>query len=70
MATNFKYAASKEEQGVPFLGKVLSADSAGFAIDNLANSQLLTEILKELKIMNLHNAVITDNHFKRTEVEV
>jgi len=31
--------------------------------------QLLTEILKQLKIMNLHLSILTDNQINNTEVE-
>jgi len=40
--------------------KVLTAD--------LDSQQALNGILKELKIMNLHLQLITDEHIKRTEV--
>jgi len=31
-------------------------------------SELLNEILKQVKIMNMHLAIITDNDIKKTEV--
>ena len=33
------------------------------------NEQILTDILKQLKIMNLHLTILTDNDIKKTEVE-
>ncbi len=33
------------------------------------NRQLLTNILKQLKIMNLHLSIMSDNTIKKTEVE-
>jgi len=38
--------------------------------DDPDTQQLLTEILKELRILTLHMMVLTDNTFKKTEVEV
>ena len=39
------------------------------AITDPTNEQLLTDILKQLKIMNLHLTILTDNDIKKTEVE-
>lgn len=36
----------------------------------LSSEQILLDILKELKIMNLHLSLMTDTTIKKTEVEV
>ncbi len=35
---------------------------------NLTQEELLGEILKQLKIMNFHLSILTDNDIKKTEV--
>ena len=44
-------------------------DSETTNILNTDSVQLLSDILKELKIMNIHLSMITGNEIKRTEVE-
>jgi len=38
-------------------------------VEDNANRVLLTAVLKELKILNLHMSVMTDNTFDKQDVE-
>ena len=39
------------------------------AVTDSEITQLMTEVLKELKIMNIHNSIMTDTQIQRTDVE-
>lgn len=58
-----------------YFDKVSINDSDGNAInpskeeEQLNSQDLLEDIIKELKIMNLHLALITNTHITKTEVE-
>jgi len=38
-------------------------------VEDVDSNQLLMMVLKELRILNLHMAVMTDNHFVEGDVE-
>jgi len=64
-----KYAGPSEDNA-SLLGTVYTVGSGVTLTQDLDLNQLLTEVLKELKIANLHNSVLSDNVFQRTEVHV
>jgi len=48
---------------------VSSNEGNNVRTSNVNTESLLSSILKELKIMNLHLSILTDNTIKKTEVE-
>ena len=62
-----------DENGDPFTGEnpvpVDTTNKSGKENTSSNQEQLLSGILKELKIMNLHLMVLTDNVIDKTEVE-
>jgi len=53
MAKNFKYAQPTVDQGVPFLGKVLSVGSGTFRTQDLDLLDMQAEIIKQMRLMNI-----------------
>lgn len=66
------WAPIKQTDGKPLIstsGEVLEGTSSKISVQDTNSELLLSSVLKQLKIMNLHLATLTDNIFTREDVE-
>ncbi len=69
-----QYGIPRDASGNPVMGIAdlavqVAGGTAYLPVVDIANNLILSDLLKELKKINLHLSMMTDNTFKNTEVE-